>query len=362
MKKLTKKQMIATGAVVVLGLGGITVGVVNHNHSVHAQQVAKDKAEQAKSKAQEKAKAEKIAKDKEAAQEREMATLLASATKNPSDNSIKTVNTAIAKLTDQKEKTKDLNLVKAINNRLSLIKKAQAAVKDYQAHATDASKQKAAQAAINNLKDKNDADVKAELQKAFNVSNKQAQDAAKALQNKQATEDKKLESQSKNNPNSTAPTTSTESGTDNNAATNSDVANNTATNNSATQSTPQTSNTSVQNTSGNTAAANTNADNSNSGASQSNNTNTGNTSSSSNTNSNNTGSNNSSNTGSSSAKPTPPATHVFQAWVKNKAGAVIWTQNCSTWDEATQAAANYGNSQFAAGNFDIGNYGVTQIS
>lgn len=57
-----------------------------------------------------------------------------------------------------------------------------------------------------------------------------------------------------------------------------------------------------------------------------------------------------------------PVHHVFQAWVKNKAGVVIWKQNCSTWNEATQAAANYGNSQLAAGNYDIGNYGVTQIS
>jgi hypothetical protein len=65
-------------------------------------------------------------------------------------------------------------LVKGLNSRLALIKKAQAAVKDYQAHATDANKQKVAQA-ITNLKDKNDQDVRAELQKLFDASNKQAQ-------------------------------------------------------------------------------------------------------------------------------------------------------------------------------------------
>jgi len=58
----------------------------------------------------------------------------------------------------------------------------------------------------------------------------------------------------------------------------------------------------------------------------------------------------------------PPVNHVFQAWVKNKAGKIIWTQNCSTWAEASRAAANYGNAQIASGNFDIGNYGVNQIS
>ncbi|WP_101945519.1 hypothetical protein [Lactococcus lactis] len=159
MKKFTRKQMLTAGAVVLLGIGGITVGVVNHNNNVHAQQVAKTKAHEAKVKADKKAKSEQLAKEKEVAQQKQVATLLATATANPSDNSIKAVNDAIAKLTDQKEKAKDNELVKALNARLSLIKKAEAAVKDYQGHATDANKQKVAQEAINNLKDKNDQDV-----------------------------------------------------------------------------------------------------------------------------------------------------------------------------------------------------------
>ncbi|AWN67102.1 hypothetical protein LL14B4_12920 (plasmid) [Lactococcus lactis subsp. lactis] len=186
MKKLTKKQMVATGAIAILAIGGVSVGVINHSNTVHAQQLAKTKAHEAKVKADKKAKAEQLAKEKEAAQQKQVAALLATATKNPSDTSIKAVNDAIAKLTDQKEKTKDADLVKGLNNRLALIKKAQAAVKDYQAHATDDNKQKAAQAAINNLKDKNDQDVRAELQKLFDASNKQAQDSAKAAQAQQA--------------------------------------------------------------------------------------------------------------------------------------------------------------------------------
>lgn len=182
MKKLTEKQMITTGAIAILAIGGVSVAAINHSNSVHAQQVAKAKAHEAKVKADKKAKAEQLAKEKETAQQKQVATLLATATKNPSDASIKAVNDAIAKLTDQKEKTKDAELVKELNNRLVLIKKVQAAVKDYQAHAADANKQKAAQEAINNLKDKNDEDVKSELQKLFDESNKQAQAAAKTSQ------------------------------------------------------------------------------------------------------------------------------------------------------------------------------------
>lgn len=198
MKKLTKKQMITTGAIAILAIGGVSVAAINHSNTVHAQQVAKTKAHEAKVKADKKAKAEQLAKEKEAIQQKQVVALLATATANPSDTSIKAVNDAIAKLTDQKEKTKDTDLVKGLNSRLALIKKAQAAVKDYQAHATDANKQKAAQAAIINLKDKNDQDVRAELQKLFDASNKQAQDSAKAAQAQQAAS-KATEQTSSNN-------------------------------------------------------------------------------------------------------------------------------------------------------------------
>ena len=67
MKKFTRKQMLTAGAVVLLGIGGITVGVVNHNNNVHAQQVAKTKAHEAKVKADKKAKSEQLAKEKEVA-------------------------------------------------------------------------------------------------------------------------------------------------------------------------------------------------------------------------------------------------------------------------------------------------------
>ncbi len=332
--------MIATGAVVILGIGGITVGVVNHNQNVQAQQLAKTKAHEAKVKADKKAKAEQLAKEKEAAQQKQVATLLATATANPSDNSIKAVNDAIAKLTDQKEKAKDNELVKALNARLSLIKKAEAAVKDYQGYATDANKQKVAQEAINNLKDKNDQDVKSQLQKLFDESNKQAQEAAKSAQaNQKASSTTGTNNNAKSTDTQTNDTPAVaESGTNNQAASNVNSGNNTYV--------PNTPNTGG----GSNTASNSNSNNSsNNGGGNTNNNNSNNNS---NSNNNNSGGGN----------VTPPVSHVFQAWVKNKAGVVIWTQNCSTWAEASQAAANYGNSQFASGNFDIGNYGVTQIS
>ncbi|WP_396443245.1 hypothetical protein [Lactococcus lactis] len=324
MKKFTRKQMLTAGAVVLLGIGGITVGVVNHNNNVHAQQVAKTKAHEAKVKADKKAKSEQLAKEKEVAQQKQVATLLATATANPSDNSIKAVNDAIAKLTDQKEKAKDNELVKALNARLSLIKKAEAAVKDYQGHATDANKQKVAQEAINNLKDKNDQDVKSQLQKLFDESNKQAQEAAKSAQANQKA--------------------SSTTGTNNNAKSTDTQTNDTpavaesGTNNQDTSNVNSGNNTYVPNTP-NTGGGSNTASNGNSGGSNSN--------SNSNNSSNNSGGNansNSNNNNNGGGNVTPPATKYI-AWVKdNTTGQMLFSQECSSWASASAAASSFMNS------------------
>ncbi|KSU09729.1 hypothetical protein LMG8526HA_02437 [Lactococcus lactis] len=320
MKKLTKKQMAVTGAIVVLGIGGITIGVVNHNNTVHAQQVAK--AHEAKVKADKKAKAEQLAKEKEAAQQKQVATLLATATANPSDNSIKAVNDAIAKLTDQKAKAKDNELVKALNARLSLIKKAEAAVKDYQGHATDANKQKVAQEAINNLKDKNDQDVKSQLQKLFDESNKQAQEAAKSAQASQkassttGTNDNAKSTDTKNNDTPAV----TESGTNNQATSNVNSGNNTY----------------VPNTP-NTGGGSNTASNVNSGGSASN-SNTGNNTSNNNGSNSNSGGNSNSNGNNGGGNTTPPTpTTKYLGWVSVD-GVVKYSQTFGTAGEAQQYA------------------------
>jgi|GEM_PF-1490848 len=344
-KKWNRKVKMASAgflAVVILGGCGTAIAITQHNNNVHTQKLAKENAKK-------KAKIELLAKEKQEKEEKQqklVTSLLSAATSKPTDDSIKAVNEAIAKLTDQKEKAKDTKLVEALGARLNLIKKAQAAVKDYQAHATDANKQKIAQEAINNLKDKNDQAVKTQLQKLFDDSNKQAQEAAKSAQASQ-----KASSTAGGNNNAKSTDTQTndtpavaESGTNNQATSNVNSGNNTYVPN--TPNTGGGSNTASNGNSGNTAS----------------NSNSNNASNNSGGNTNNNNSNNNSNSNNGGGNVAPPVSHVFQAWVKNKAGAVIWTQNCSTWAEASAAAANYGNSQFASGNFDIGNYGVTQIS
>ncbi|WP_350356789.1 hypothetical protein ABLU29_00085 (plasmid) [Lactococcus lactis] len=320
MKKLTKKQMITTGAIAILAIGGVSVAAINHSNTVHAQQVAKAKAHEAKVKADKKAKAEQLAKEKETAQQKQVATLLAAATKNPSDASIKAVNDAIAKLTDQKEKTKDADLVKGLNNRLILIKKAQAAVKDYQAHATDANKQKAAQAAINALTDKNDASVKAQLQKLFDDSNKQAQEAAKSAQAKQQSSQ---ETQKVNVANTS----------------NQQTAQNTQENNSNSSDNSTSSNVTPSYNGGGTnanAGTNTNSNGSNQGNNNSNN---------GNNNSNNNSNNNNNNNGNNpTPDPTPQPTVKYMGWVSVD-GVVKYSQNFDTDAQATAYASGVYNSK-----------------
>ena len=302
MKKFTRKQMIAAGAVVVLGVGGITVGVVNHNHAVQAQQIAKAKAHDAQVKADKKAQAEKLAKEKEATQQKQVAALLATATKNPTDASIKAVNDAIAKLTDQTEKTKDADLVKGLNNRLALIKKAQAAVKDYQAQAT-----------INALTDKNDASVKAQLQKLFDDSNKQAQEAAQVKQ--QTSQESKQTKVVDSSGQEIAPTPQENNSNSSDSSTSSNV-------------TPSYN--------GGETSANTGTNTNSNGSSQGN-SNSSNGNSNSNNNSNNSGNN-------VQPTPTPQPTVKYMGWVSVD-GVVKYSQNFDSDAQATAYASGVYNSK-----------------
>lgn len=348
MKKLSKKQALTVGAVALLLVGGGTVvGVINHNNDVHAQQVAKAKAHEDKVKADKKARAEKEAKEKEISQQKQVASLLSTATANPSDESIKAVNDAIAKLTDQKEKAKDTDLVKGLNERLILIKKAQSAVKDYQAHATDANKQKVAQEAINGLKDKNDEDVKAQLQKLFDESNRQAQEAAKSAQATQKASSAKQESNKSEDNNTGNNNSSVATGNDSYSSANSNAE---SSNNTYTPSTPNTG-------SGSNTSTNANAGNNNSNSNS--NSNSGNSTPSNGGGNNNTGGN----TNNGGNTP-PPAQQVWQGWVKNGAGVVVASQNFSDWQSATSWASSWADSHYASLiiNGKMGSFGANQIS
>lgn len=152
MKKPSRKQMMTGGAIAFLLIGGgTTIGLISHNNESHEEQ---------------KEKAEKLEKAKEAKVEE----LLEKASASPSNEIIKRVTEAITQLKDEKIKSKNLESVKDITIRLDSITKAQNALKDFQAHETDAAKQKFAQEAINTLKDKDDVNIKADLQKQFDTT------------------------------------------------------------------------------------------------------------------------------------------------------------------------------------------------
>lgn len=343
-KKWNRKVKMASAgflAVVILGGCGTAIGITQHNNSVHTQKLAKENAKK-------KAKIELLAKEKQEKEEKQqklVTSLLSAATAKPSDDSIKAVNEAIAKLTDQKEKAKDTKLVEALGARLNLIKKAQAAVKDYQAHATDANKQKIAQEAINNLKDKNDQAVKTQLQKLFDVSNKQAQEAAKSAQTSQKASSAKQESNKSEDSNTGNNNSSVATSNDSYSSANSNVE---SSNNTYTPSTPNTG-------SGSNTSTNANAGNNNSNS----NSNSGNSTPSNEGGNNNTGGN----TNNGGNTP-PPAQQVWQGWVKNGAGVVVASQNFSDAQSATSWAASWADSHYASLIVDgkMGRFGANQIS
>ena len=262
----TKKQKV-TGVVVlsVLILGGITAGVVNHQNQVYAQQVAQEKA--AKLSHERKVKALEKKKAQEAEAEEKVKTLLEKANQNPSEATIKAVNMAIAQLTSETKQEKYLTDLKPMTARLALLNKAHAAVKDYQAHATDPTKQKLAQEAINALKDKNDATVKAELQKQYDASRKQAEDAAKTAKAKSTQADNTAnapaEAQSQNTNNSAQSNSSTSAG--NGTSYNPSTPNYGGSSNTGSNSTNQNNNTGNNNSNGGGNVGNSNNNNNNSG-------------------------------------------------------------------------------------------------
>lgn len=320
-KKFTKKQIVTSSVILgVLVVGGVTAGVVTHNNNVHAQQVA----QKAKVEADKKAKAKQLAEEKEIAQEKEVAQLLETASKNPSDATIKAAKEAISKLTYETVKAKDTNQLKTIEGRLALIKAAQTALKDYQAHATDSNKQKVAQNAINAIKDKNDEKVKADLQKAFDASNKQAQEAAKAEQAKASQQASAKSNQSASSNDSkqsnTTANNNTSDGTSNQASSNGGTSNGYAQNSQGNQSYQGNTNTGG-NTGGNT-QSNPNTDGNNQGGG---NSNAGSGGSTNNNNNNST------------PTPTPQPTIKYMGWVSVD-GVVKYSQTFATAGEAQQYA------------------------
>ena len=101
MKKLTKKQLLATGVVIALGVGGGSALYANHANNIHKQKLMQVQAE---TKAHdEKLKKEKLAKEKQELQEqiKSIDNVMAIAIKNPTESSIKTATEAVSKLKDK---------------------------------------------------------------------------------------------------------------------------------------------------------------------------------------------------------------------------------------------------------------------
>lgn len=317
MRKLTKKQMLATGVVIVLGISGSSALYANHINNVHQQQVQKVQAE---TKAHdEKLKKEKLAKEKQELQKqiKSIDDVMNVAIKNPTESSIKTATEAVSKLKDTTKKSAYENTLKTLNQRLILINKARSSVKDYQEHATNADKQKEAQNAINALTDKNDSDVKAELQKMFDESNKQAQEASKTNSNGQTVSNNTSSSQSQ-------PTS--EKTTSNNAQ--QDVTTNQG--NTA-------SNSNGASTSNNTPTYN-NVGGTNSNQTNSNNTTSNNTSGNAGGNNSNSGNSNNTNNNSGNSNVTPPTPTIkYLGWVSVD-GVIKYSSTFNTAGEAQQYA------------------------
>ena len=217
MKTPTKKQVIIGSCVVVLlAAGGITGGIIHHNSVVHANHVATEhkaythQLKQVKDalmvadKLQNKeavSKAEKLIKGLHKQDvttfTKETSALhslwkavdaseagVVKAEKTKADADVKNAQKLVDQLKDKREAGHQTALKKRLSHLNDVIKQeasAKKAVSDYQKAATDQGKLKAAQTAVNALKDPSSQTLKNDLNKQVQASQKQA-DTAKAAQ------------------------------------------------------------------------------------------------------------------------------------------------------------------------------------
>lgn len=171
-KKPIKKQIIIGSAVAaVLIVGGTTAGVVSYNNAVHAQQVAVEKKAEVKKEAAIKA---------ENALEAKATAALLVAEKNDNINNVSVAQSAVNALKAGKAKTAGNKEIDAIHARIVVETAAKNAVATLQKDASNTTKQKSAQDAVNKLTNSYDKDLKNVLNKQIQASVAQAQ-AAKAV-------------------------------------------------------------------------------------------------------------------------------------------------------------------------------------
>ena len=183
----TKKQQIIGGAVAIVLIGGVTIGIVaNANHQAEIrkiEQLSKEKVEK------DRARAEKT-KHLEKSNEAESKKLLDIAEKTPTDINIKLAEDSILKVKNAEVKKAFDNQVVGIKNRVKLENEAKTAVSNYQKDAMNQNKYKTAQQAISKLTISYSKGLKDSLNKQLATSKKQADDATKAQQAKSASDSK----------------------------------------------------------------------------------------------------------------------------------------------------------------------------
>lgn len=165
-----------TGVVVlsVLVLGGVGFGLSVHSNNVNQnQEVANQKAHDKKV-ADAKTKDLKAEKEKEASVEIVLSEALAQAVKEPSADSIKSVQTAMKNVKNEMVVKQATTSLKAVQNRLDLISQAKKAVTDYQADVMNDTKKVTAQQALSKLTSPSDKAILTTLQNQVTESTKQA--------------------------------------------------------------------------------------------------------------------------------------------------------------------------------------------
>ena len=173
----TKKQQIIGGAVVIVLIGGVTTGIVNHvNHQAKERKIEALKNKKIKLCKARAEKARKLEKTNEADSKK----LLDIAENTPTDKNIKLAEDSILKIKNAEVKKAFDNQVVGIKNRVKLETEAKTAVSNYQKDAMNQDKYKTAQQAVNKLTSSYSKGLKDSLNKQLATSKKQADDATKA--------------------------------------------------------------------------------------------------------------------------------------------------------------------------------------
>ncbi|ATZ02169.1 hypothetical protein [Lactococcus lactis] len=328
----TKKQQIIGGAVAIVLIGGVTTGIVaNANHKAEVrkiEQLKKAKVEKAK------ARAEKV-KQIEKSNEADSKKLLDVAEKTPTDKNIKLAEDSILKIKNAEVKKAFDNQVVGIKNRVKLENEAKTAVSNYQKDAMNQDKYKTAQQSLNKLTSSYSKGLKDSLNKQLATSKKQADDATKAQQAKNASDSKaKATNTNKEQSDSTEATNDNS----NNANAASDTQN-TANNDVASGSNSYGGGSQNNYSQG---GSNTSQNNTNSGSSNQGQGNSGQNNSNTNTNTGGNGSNTNNNGSNGGANNNQPQTR-YLGWVSVD-GARRYSQTFSTLGEAQNYAATTANS------------------